>query len=99
MTFGEFVETINEVYHGNERDLGSRPMMVSEGGEACYLDQIDFGDGKVVMRGVSKYVNNYLARILEQLVIMNRLKEFELKGNEAGKRGNLYALKRIMEGK
>lgn len=99
MTFGEFVETINEVYHGNGRDLGSRPMMVSEGGEACYLDQIDFGDGKVVMRGVRKDVNNYLARILEQLVIMNRLKEFELKGNETGKRGNLDALRRIMEGK
>lgn len=98
MTFGEFVEQINEVYQGNERDFGSRPMMVSEGDEACDLEQIDFGDGKVVMRGVRKDVNNYFARILEQLVIMNRLKEFEIKSKEAGNYGNLNALHRIMEG-
>lgn len=79
MTFGEFVEKINEVYQGNERDFGSRQMMVSEGDEACDLEQIDFGDGKVVMRGVRKDINNYLARILEQLVIMNRLKAIGLK--------------------
>ena len=49
MTFGEFMDKLNELYVGNERDFGNRNVMVATDGTAHSFSELVMYPGELVL--------------------------------------------------
>lgn len=49
MTFGEFMDKLNEIYVGNERDFGNRNVMVATDGTVHPLYELVMYPGELVL--------------------------------------------------